>query len=560
MTSTPSKDTHKLLVTLILAIFTLLVFAQAAKKFTLDELDFPIVAKATSETGTPIYYRGEYRPEHLGLYHPPLYIYALAADIKIFGFSENTVRAFGFTCVLLTAYLVLTLSRKFIPPEDFEAYGAAFLSLFLLNPYTVANATLPDIDSTILPPLITLFILLLFNGKNAAALALVFAVLLWTKLTTPLALIPFAFLYWLALREPFGRVLWRTACVFGGGGIIFLLTYFIYCESLDLPFAYTFGFLLHSFVKGSASTGFFALMARVWENLGYAKNLVLAITSELTFLFAASLFFFSSRASALYERRNIAFLLFFSAAVTIFYCSLIAPFGGFFKYPFAVFQFFCMGAALIFLESIKRFRGSRIQQATPILIFIIILFFSLLQMRYGRDNSSPVTYIHVSKTVLIIIGAIIAIAFALSPRNSGLGKFAAVMMLIVFAATIGSGATIARYQAQAPFPTKYSYGQTGMDETVAYLKANLKEGEVIWSMKDIGFYSGNRYIENYDTFFNPEPKEKIEHMVKSGVRFFVATQGIGEDRIDAYPEVRAALESCCRLDKNFGNFYIYVPR
>jgi 4-amino-4-deoxy-L-arabinose transferase-like glycosyltransferase len=79
---------------IFISLFIIFVAVQSDKKFVLDEIDFPIVSHATSETGLPIYYRGQDNPNHLGLYHPPLYIYSLAGFVKIFGFNEISVRFF----------------------------------------------------------------------------------------------------------------------------------------------------------------------------------------------------------------------------------------------------------------------------------------------------------------------------------------------------------------------------------------------------------------------------------------------------------------------------------
>ena len=131
------------------------------------------------------------------------------------------------------------------------------------------------------------------------------------------------------------------------------------------------------------------------------------------------------------------------------------------------------------------------------------------------------------------------------------------MLSIAVGATIGIGLGISRAQAISPLSTKYYYGQQGMDETVSYLKNRLNPGEVIWSMKDVGFYAGNHYSENYPDFFDRDGRHRVIALSRSGIRFFVATKGIGEDRIDAYPEIQAALDECCTLVKNFGNYYIY---
>jgi hypothetical protein len=552
-----TKSAAQLLSAIILLIFTFLIFAQAEKKFTLDELDFPVVAKATSETGLPVYYRGEATPHHLGLYHPPLYIYALAAQIKLFGFSENTVRAFGLACALLTAYLALLLSRDLLPEPNQRIYRVAFLGVYLLNPYTLANATLPDIDSTILPPLMTLFALLLLKKKSSLALSIVFCVLLWTKLTTPLALVPFSLVYWKFNQEPIQKVLLRAIQVFGGGTLLFLATYWIYCTSAALPFGYTFSFLVHSFTKGSASPGIASLFTKIWGNLGYFKDFANEITTPFLLLFLTAFGYLAIKRDRSAAQKNTLFLLALAAAVTLFYCSLISPFGGFFKYPFAVFQFACVGVALVVVQAFEKLGIKEFYRFA--LLAAITLAFALAQMVRWHDRPSFGSSLSAGTTTTIAIVIGIALGVTLAWRNRG-AQSAAAMALVAFAAALGTGFGIARYEALAPFPTKYSYGQMGMNETVAYLKANLSAGETVWSMKDIGFYSGNHYIESYEFFFTPDANTKMRAMVNSGVRFFVATRQIGEDRLDAYPEVLGALENCCRLAKNFGNFYIYVPK
>src|SRR6516164_3923114 len=73
-------------------LFIILFASSAAKPLHLDSIDFAAAAQQTGRSGVPIYYRGEEEPKHSGLYHPPLYIYLLAAWIRIFGFGESQVQ------------------------------------------------------------------------------------------------------------------------------------------------------------------------------------------------------------------------------------------------------------------------------------------------------------------------------------------------------------------------------------------------------------------------------------------------------------------------------------
>ncbi|MEI8195874.1 MAG: hypothetical protein WCI73_08200, partial [Phycisphaerae bacterium] len=145
---------------LVLTLFVLLAAVQAPKKFILDEIDFPIVSQAASLTGTPVYYRGEANAALPGNYHPTLYIHSLAAFIKVFGYSEITVRLFGVVCVLLSLAFIAALARLWWPaqPGYRRAFFYLFGAVFLLHPYVLASALLPDIDSTVLPVTMLAFI------------------------------------------------------------------------------------------------------------------------------------------------------------------------------------------------------------------------------------------------------------------------------------------------------------------------------------------------------------------------------------------------------------------
>jgi hypothetical protein len=178
------------------------------------------------------------------------------------------------------------------------------------------------------------------------------------------------------------------------------------------------------------------------------------------------------------------------------------------------------------------------------------------QIRFWGDHSNFGIRLSPNKLVLIGASAAILTGYLLS-QVSSLKNVIILLIPIAFGVVIGVGAAISRYHAISPFPTKYSYGQRGMDQTISYLKERLQTGEVVWGMKDIGFYTGNRYEESYGYYFAKNSREKIRALRDSGIRYFVATKGIGEDRIDAYPDVLSALEECCYLDRQFGNFYIY---
>lgn len=548
----------KIIACLIIFVFIALVFAQAGKKFVLDELDFPAVAKATSESWRPVYYRGEGTPEHIGLYHPPLYIYALASYIKLFGFSENTIRSFGLLCTLLTTFLTIGIASRLLTRERLQFFVPLFCGLYLLNPYTIANTTLPDIDQTVLPVLMTLFAFLLFEETTSnKLLALVFGLLLWAKLTTPLVLVPFAFIYWSIQGKSPVRSLLKSLAVFGSGAMLFFVSYWIYCKAVDLPLQYTFQFLLHSFTKGGDSGGFDAFFSKIAQNFSNSPALVGWMTLPFVFLFVASTVMLGQRQMREWESRKILLLAGLSVFITVFYCGLISPFGGFFKYPFPAFQFACLTVAFAITGGSKTEAASSTIGSLPIVAFALAA--AVIQMTFWKDQSNM--GLTSSPRNLALAALVLGILFGLALiYQAHAQKIMYGALSIAVGVCLGMGLGISRTQAIATYPTKYYYGQRGIDETVAYLKEQLVPGEVIWSMKDVGFYSGNHYEENYGDFFSANGKERVLELSKSKVRFFVGTKQIGEDRIDVYQDIQAALDECCILVKNFGNYYIYKAR
>ena len=575
---------------LVIAAFILLVFSQADKKFMLDAVDFPVLVKAISETGSPFHYRGETDIRSLGLWHPPLFAYSLAAFVKIFGFSENIVRAYGMCCVLLSAYLSILIYRTLFPSKETEKsfFALVFLSIFLLHPYTIANATVPDIDSTLLPVTMLAFLygLVRLPGpeKSIAAigsvpssvlvLSLLFTLNLWTKLTTPLILIPTAFLVaWIkggALKD----VIVSTLKIAVFGGAFFFLTYWLYCYLLGLPFDFTFKFLLFSFTKNSSSGGgTSAFVANVLSHLAYARQFVNWI--GLLFVFALAV----SISDLIFQKKRsenewiLSVFVGMGIFVTVFYLSLTGAFGGFFKYPFPVFAILNLAIADYFYRNISSPRNhidrissvvsgsgfSKIKCASlGLLAAGVVLAALYYQLVVAQDTlirqDRPVSLV----TIVVILGAAMLIGAFFNWRNVRVIKKYCVPLFLLIMASSQLG--ISRSQAVAHYPTTYHYGQTGFDETIAYLNKMLRPGELIWSMKDIGYYSKTNYYENYISMFKaaPELTAHLENLiVAKNVRYFVVTKDIGQDRIDAYADLKSALQACCYPDREFGNFVVY---
>lgn len=545
----------------IVATFVILVAVQANKSFVLDEIDFPIVSEATSKSGAPIYYRGEVRPEHVGIYHPTFYINSAAAFVRFFGFNEASMRMFGVICTLVSILLLVLLLRKFITKN--EKAETLLLALFLLNPFTLASTTLPDIDSTLLPVVILTFIyaaiVLVYKRQDASnkailVLSTIFALSLWTKLTTPLILPPFLLLLHLISFDSYKKSIIFTTKVVVIGAVSFLLTYFLYTKALGLSFTYTFTFLLESFTKGTDSG---STWGSIITNLTLGRKFLLWMTIPILSIFGISAFTLLSRKNIVQKNKDnlvIKLLIALCFFTTFFYIALIAPFGGFFKYPFPVFGLVMVTIVLYYHYVLRKIDFNPVYAVTSVLIGMVI------NHVYWKDSMFLVNsrlFEGFYYTILFIVAV-----YLLVNLSKGKLLYAAKYMVITgLFFSIGYQFNISRVQAIKPYPTKYHYGQLGMDDTTSYLRTNTQKDEIIWSMKDVGYYTNNRYIESYVYYFNPELEEELVSYLQGGeVRYYVVTNGIGQDNINAYPDIKRILDENAKEVERFGDFIIYKAK
>lgn len=540
---------------LIVSFFIVLVAVQSNKSLVLDEIDFPIVAHATSLTYKPIYYRGEQSAFHVGTYHPTLYINSLALFIRAFGYNEITVRFFGVVCTLISAYLLLLILRRLIKKN--EASETLLLGLFLLNPYTIANTTLPDIDCTVLPVVLLLFIYFsikyLLQKNNLSnrvtwILGSLFALALWSKLTTPMIIPPFLACLSFITTKKFKESIVFALKVTLIGSIGFILSYFLYCKLLGLSTTYTYHFLIDSFTKGTSSDG---PVTGALKNLGNIRYFVYWPTLPLVVLFGVSSIGIILDKDKSDTTKIKKLLVVTGLLVTLFYIALIAPFGGFFKYPFPVFGISILSIVLFYDRYLQKFKLNTLYGA------VSLIFGFVIEKIFWEDkmftNARPFEG-------FVILFLLVAISYYLLIRDNT-QRIAASFFILLILFSIGFQLSISRIQAMSPYPTKYHYGQTGLDETTSYLRANTTSKEIIWSMKDVGYYVNNKYIESYGYYFDKSLENNLINLLKgSKVKYYVVSTGIGEDNINYYPRIKQILDTYAVREKQFGNFIIYKSK
>ncbi|MEI8196867.1 MAG: hypothetical protein WCI73_13285, partial [Phycisphaerae bacterium] len=376
---------------------------------------------------------------------------------------------------------------------------------------------------------------------------------LWAKMTVTHLLPVWLLVALISYRHAPTRAVLVVAGTVLVGSFLFLATFWAYCRGLHLSMEYTFRFLLDSFLKGTNSTQ--SRWERIGGNLAYLRTYIFWLM-PLT----AGLMLAATTATGLkawrdrdVAARDIFLLAGMGLFVTVFYLGLISPFGGFYKYPFATFTFLVLPLAYL---------GAQFLHDQPRILWVMLLALILAigtwaAARWGdaalrEARHCSVTALRIGIGVALSLGVLLGLY-----SRQGLAR---ILFLLLIALGVGLELGVSRTQATAAYPTRYHYGRQGFEEAVAYLRSRVGPDEVIWGMKDVGYYVNNRYIESYGYYFVPALADDLVALFKGGkVRYYVASRGIGEDQVEYYP-IKALLEQYCRVERTFGNTIIYITK
>lgn len=187
--------------------------------------------------------------------HPLLYVHLLSFIDKFWGINTVNARLIGILCFIITLLFIYFISKK-IFEYDNNGRLIALLACFLysINPMVIQGSLLIDIDNTILTVALLFFIFYFvrfserLNFKNLFLLGLLFALSLWTKLTTPLILI-LSIIMFHFLNGTYKKGLLQAFVILTIGVTLFLFTWRLYCYVYSQPFFAPFGSLWGSFFR-----------------------------------------------------------------------------------------------------------------------------------------------------------------------------------------------------------------------------------------------------------------------------------------------------------------------
>jgi hypothetical protein len=554
-------------------VFFILVGLSAHKPFHLDSIDFVAAAKATAKSGVPIYYRGEENQTASGLYHPPLYIYSLAAWFRVFDSGASATRYFGAICAILQGLLVMMMAARLLGRATAKKLVPFFWPFFLLNPYVLAVSGITDIDSTLYGPLLLGFLYSVLgcrweNGVEKsrpaslgelAACAGWLMLAFWAKLTTVLLLLPFLYLLLWRPKQAIRAFFEGTGIVLCGG-LLFLSSYWIYGWLTHMDINYTYAFLVYSLkARGAAGPGLMNKWLHFSETFRY--NLEFNLRWEGILLWVLFFVGFATSVRDLVKEKSLqkfqlVLLESLVLSTVIYYWGKVLPFGSCpQKYAYVFW-------GLLFLPLSLGVREISQKGLFGVSIVLVAATFALgaFWLKDGLMFGAPV-FLRFN-TLWGVTGGLTFVALLASWfLRRGHSDLARVAFYLLLLAQGGMNAGVALAMARTDYSIDYNYGQRGMREAADYLREHVRTGERISSMKDIGFLVELPYYENYAALFLVEERNRLVDRLRRGeIRYAVFTARIGEDRLNFFPELQAQVQSVSRLVAEKGDYLIFESK
>ncbi|AHG05301.1 hypothetical protein HALDL1_11040 [Halobacterium sp. DL1] len=480
------------------AAFVLAAIPSLSDNYIIDETVFVRGMRAVAVRGVPFYYKSEQAGWQYGLWHPPTYIYYVGGWIDTLGADVVVTRGATMLLAALVVPVVVVLHRAVHRldgvPGSPRLLGLAAL-LFVASPIAVQDATLIDIDGSLLTLATITFLLWTIwateikewsTGQLAAGLLLWFAAISWVKFGPLPVLLVCVGGYLVVRRGP--RLAPVTLGAAVGGFALFSVTWYAVSSALELsflsPYAHNFGMLFEASDADAASTAK-RVMLSAWtlytELLWVSPFLVALAVLALVPSPVRRTFPSANRIVAGVRERSASALLLSVALATILQYAVLAkmPYG-FPKYVGPAVPLLAVLGALAVSNRVheacvnrRLFVGAVGAVAVGSAVLVGDPF--LAPFEAGFHSVTVDTARTVGAYALLFIGVLFAVHVLrrrAPDRVSVDGRTAATIALIVV--VIGTnGATLA-IQSSADYSTHYYYGQEGMEETLKVVQEKYK--------------------------------------------------------------------------------------
>jgi 4-amino-4-deoxy-L-arabinose transferase-like glycosyltransferase len=478
------------------ALFLGFVTPQLGRPLMYDDANFALAARAVADTGLPfgnqgwMSERGDFsQREQWALWHPPLYVYVLGLFARLGGWVPAVLRLPALVSGLATAVLVYLLARDLTrgPPSARRIAGGIAVALVLLCPLTIQSALILDIDFTLLVPLSVLFIWLYprLEGTERAWLALapLFTVLLWSKMTNPLVLLAVT-LVWQVLRGQPVRAVLHLVGIGALGAALFGLSWLLIGTWLGFPLDMPFGV---NQVQWAASAD---VARRAYTSPGAfvegLQSTVLWLGPGLVGLGLAGVAVRSGQLARVWTFRAADLLIGLLVVLVLGYVNKNA--GWFPKYQAAMVPLLAgLGAPLV------AYAWCAWPRITAFSVLGAAVVGAAVETRLVRDNWALQRSWAIDVTAgqwllaAVVLGLVIAVPWR-AVGGAGVAVLAGLALGVMLA--------LNTVQVGAPYSTTYWYGTTGAAEAATWLDAHLGPTDTYVAAKEVAIRARDqRYVD-----------------------------------------------------------------
>jgi len=521
-----------------------------------DEVDFCLAAT-------------DWFQERYRIPHPQAYVHLTQLSFAIFGQGVGSARLPGVLSALACLMLIPSLVYAFFErSEQSRRIAIAAIWLYALNPMTVQNMMLLDIDNTLLVPVLLGMLWVWKSAQNwpfrwrVAVLGMAFAVALWVKLSTPVLLIGCIGVFHLLngdIRRTADLILATLV-----GSIVFRVTFALYSKLTGFVvdiFDYTFG---------KTPGGFSALDAMLlrfpqgmgvfimWLSLPLSILLLVAAAGTVVRLLRRQI-----------EARDL--LTIYAVATVLFYALVIPPAWGYPRYQAPIVPVTAILVAALVVPTFQTLvQCARIVVAgLGLSVFAYKLtiigdpLWSLYAVTFETSTGDLMQRLSqgISDVVKLLIPMCIVLAIVyllvLRWKVRTLPTLAFTLGVLAFAHTASTTAI----QVTADYSTRYryTYDYNDLRQTIDDLK---KAGGYVLAVKDVLYYTGLAGDDAYSYVCSTcSPQALLDQIHSRSVNALAWTtkEDNRSPNILKNPAVAQTLNTCYTRITH-GVFIVYVRR
>ena len=460
------------------------------------------------------------------LWHPPAYIHSIWVPVKVFGFSEVSVRLVGFFSFLISLiFIYLIAGRIFKGRANSRGIAAVACALFALNPLALRGSLLVDIDGTILNALLLCVIWALAGeqgavpfGRRMLFYSVLFACALWSKLTSTSILIAALGLSY-ALEKDFKRL--ASIIAIGLlGGVIFALSWWLYAWAFHKNFAAifkVFSFTKTFFARSGSSRDILSLLRSVWAPFIWCSPYFFA----LAYMSIRKVFRESAGERKMIHLRQLALCGLLILITYVFFGGVTHSFP---KYHYPMVSMWVIPLAYLLVEKIALSKSSLWWALAVVTVCVwynvVAVGDPLYTLNYAWKediilNGGRFASRIIAKEFLQIFLMMLTfpLAYLLLRLRRGRESFVAALFISLLALNI----SLLFVQGRASYNTVYCYGAKGVREAAGFIRGNSDAAQPIFAPFELALLTNKHpktrevssMVDNPQVFLNALEKYDV---------------------------------------------------